>query len=159
VGEDNTVYYGFPNDADYEVWNDWDIGFKFRSVQGNLLFFPSAGSVDAWSPNGHPDNQQHDNYCSKDTDYNERGVGGEGSQHTRPVSGQGASWHRFGVPGLQLACGDQLWPYGMNWVGPKKYHLRNSRVPEGSVIRFSTFAESGDRNNERWAFTPDFWVL
>lgn len=144
----NQKYYGYPHQHDYEVFNDFDLGFDYTSIRGTMQFYPSNGSVAGWTTSGaHPDNQDYG--IQVDTDYNELGVTGEGSGNK--------SWHRWGKPGQVFHAYNQLGWSG-EWSSAKTLSFGPITVVPGPVIRVSTFSESGDPPKERWAFTATVFV-
>ncbi len=144
----NTKYYGFSNQHDYEVWNDFDIGFNYTAIRGAMTWYPSAGGLTGWTQSGaHPDNQNYG--IQSDSDYNQLGVTGEG--------GGNKSWHRWGKPGQVFHAYTEL-GFSGEWSSPKTTTFGSIITVSGSVIRVSTFSESGDPGKERWAFTPALYV-
>lgn len=143
-----TKYYGYPNQSDYEVWNDFDVGFAFTQVRGEITWYPSAGSLSSWTQSAaNPDNNDYG--ISVDTSYATLGVTGEGTGNK--------SWHRWGVPGKVIHAQSQL-GWTDEWTTPKTTMVPTTTVPTGASLRFSTFSESGAPGLERWAFTPTLYV-
>ncbi len=143
----NTIYYGYPQTDDREVWNDFDLEIDYTDIRGTVIFYPSGGHVDSWSTSGaNPDNNNYG--IQSDTDYDELEVTGPGGNK---------SWHRWGKPGQVFHAYDQL-GWVDSWEDTKTLTFGTMATVSGSVIRFSTFSESGDSPRERWAFAPTVYI-
>ncbi|MEC9072136.1 MAG: hypothetical protein VX938_07145, partial [Myxococcota bacterium] len=127
--------------------NDFNLGVDYTEIRGVIAFYPSSGSVGSWTTSGaHPDNDNYSGYAS-DTGYT-LDAGGTGGNR---------SWHRWGKPGQVLHVHSTLGWTG-EWQSQKTLSFDAISVVGGSVVRFSTFSESGAVPHERWAFAPTLYV-
>lgn len=143
----NTKFYGYPDSHDHEVWNDFDLGMDYTQIRGSAQFTASSGSVGGWNTSGtNPDNQDY-------------GIQVDTTYATLTVTGSGGnkSWHRWGKPGQVFHAYDQLGWTG-EWYDTKTLNFGTIDCVAGSVLRFSTFSESGAAGLERWAFNPTVFV-
>jgi large repetitive protein len=143
----DTVFYSYPDSYDYEAWNDFDIGIDYTEIRGVVDFYASAGDISGWTTSGaHPDNGDYG--IQSDTDYSTLDTGGTGGNK---------SWHRWGKPGQVFHAYSGL-GWTSEWYGMHTLSFGTIPTVAGSVIRFSSFSESGDSSRERWAFAPTVYV-